>query len=102
MDDEIRVEPFMIKKGNRVGRAAVKFNNPPLKGFHLVGFTICDEPGKGLFVLFPSSKSKSGDKDFNYYFLKPDDPTFVENLEQKILDIYESMVDSVKKEKTPA
>jgi hypothetical protein len=40
---KIKVEPFMIKRGNRVANAAIEFEESDsiLAGFHLVGFTIC-------------------------------------------------------------
>ena len=90
---EIKVEKFLMKQGNRVGKAAIKFTDGILNGFHLVGFTICDDPTKGgLFVLFPATKTagfKEGEKDRNYYFLRPDNSTRIADLETLILDEFE-------------
>lgn len=92
---KIKVERFIMKQGNRVGKAAIEFTEGPLQGFHLVGFTICDDPTKGgLFVLFPSTKTspKDGEKERNYFFLRPDNPNLLHELETAILDIYEGPV----------
>jgi hypothetical protein len=55
---KIKVEPFLMKKGNRVAKAAIEFESQDgfLSGFHMVGFTICDDHEKVLFVLFPASQ----------------------------------------------
>jgi hypothetical protein len=51
VEAKIKVEKFLIKQGIRVGKAAVEFSgDSPLSGFHLVGFTICDDPEKGRYV----------------------------------------------------
>ena len=87
----IKIEKFMFKQGNRVGKAAIEFTDGVLKGFHLVGFTICDDPAKGgLFVLFPSTKTnfKEGEKERNYFFLRAESD-LVWDLGQKILDEYD-------------
>jgi hypothetical protein len=93
---QIKVEPFLMKKGNRVAKAAIEFdaNDGVLAGFHLVGFTICDDDKeKRLFVLFPASivrKDESGvTKPF--FFLRPNTDTDLGKLEGAILDVYESM-----------
>jgi hypothetical protein len=89
----IKVEPFMIKKGNRVGKAAIEFTDGILKGFHLVGFTICDDEKKGLFVLFPASirKSDNGSSQ-TFFFLRPGSDDLIAKLETQILDVFESMI----------
>lgn len=92
---KIKIEPFLMKKGIRVAKAAIEFDNPEeiLSGFHLVGFTICDDPVKGLFVLFPANTVKAEGKETrNYFFLRPDNPILMEKLEAKILDVYEDMI----------
>jgi len=89
----IKVEPFLMKKGNRVAKAAIEFNDGVLKGFHLVGFTICDDKEKGLFVLFPASivnKDEDG-KTKPFFFLRPEKEEDLGILETAILDVYESM-----------
>jgi hypothetical protein len=98
---KIKVEPFLMKKGNRVAKAAIEFESQDsfLNGFHLVGFTICDDREKGLFVLFPASQvaasmgnepSKLVRKTF--FFLRPNSDEQLEKLENLILDTYESMM----------
>lgn len=90
---EIKVEPFLMKKGNRVAKAAIKFNDGVLTGFHMVGFTICDDKEKGLFVLFPASivrKDESGATK-PFFFLRPDKEDDLQKLQDAILDVYESM-----------
>lgn len=94
----LKIETYLIKKrNNRVAKGAVYFekNDGILAGFHLVGFTICDDPEKGLYVMFPASTimDKEGAKR-PYYMLKPDSPELIEKLEKVILDRYESMIDS--------
>ena len=92
----IKVEPFLMKKGNRVAKAAVEFesNDGLLAGFHLVGFTICDDSERGLFVLFPASITKNGPDGQTkpFFFLRPSAENQLEQLETAILDSYESMV----------
>jgi len=91
---KIKVEPFLMKKGNRVAKAAIEFDEIGiLKGFHLVGFTICDDTEKGLFVLFPASitKHSEGEKTKPFFFLRPSGENQLEELEAAILDSYESM-----------
>jgi hypothetical protein len=98
----IKVEPFLMKKGNRVAKGAIDFEDDALlKGFHLVGFTICDDAEKGLFVLFPASIIKrNGDDDKGdgknkpFFFLRPDSDDLIGKLEAAILDVYESMTGS--------
>ena len=94
MDLNIKVEKFLMKQGNRVGKAAIEFKGDgPLSGFHLVGFTICDDPQKGMFVLFPAATTgKKGEADSRpYFFLRPDNPEKLNDLQDKILDVYDSM-----------
>lgn len=90
---KIKVEPFLMKKGNRVAKAAVEFDEAgALNGFHLVGFTICDDAEKGLFVLFPAANTKDKDgKTRTFFFLRPNGDGKLEKLEGAILDVYESM-----------
>lgn len=90
----IKVEPFLMKKGNRVAKAAVEFTDGILAGFHLVGFTICDDSEKGLFVLFPAVTQRNtdaGEKGRTFFFLRPSADGDIEKLEGLILDVYESM-----------
>lgn len=98
---KIKVMPFLSKKGNRVGKAAIEFldeTDGPMKGGQLIGFTICDDAEKGLFVLFPCSLVKREAQDGSmrtdtkpYFFLRPLDDEFLHRLESAILDVYESM-----------
>lgn len=92
---KIKVEPFLMKKGNRVAKAAIEFdsNDDVLAGFHMVGFTICDDKEKGVFVLFPASivrKDESGATK-PFFFLRPSTDEDLGRLEDAIIDIYESM-----------
>lgn len=92
----IKVEPFLIKKGNKVAKAAIEFETTDglLAGFHLVGFTICDDSEKGLFVLFPASITKRNDTNETnkpFFFLRPSADDQLGKLESSILDTYESM-----------
>jgi len=92
---QIKVMPFLTKKGNRVAKAAIEFSSDTdgfMRGCQLVGFTICDEPEKGLFVLFPCSLVKREQDTKPYFFLRPLTETFLSDLESAILDTYESMV----------
>ena len=99
MEMKIKVEKFLMKQGIRVGKAAIEFTgDSPLKGFHLVGFTICDDPQKGRFVMFPMAKTnptnKSGQKEENgrnFFFLRPDNPVLLDDLQNAILDVYDSL-----------
>lgn len=92
---KIKVEPFLMKKGNRVAKAAIEFESSDsfMAGFHMVGFTICDDNDKGLFVLFPSSIITNGSdgKKKPFFFLRPSSEGQISQLETKILDVYESM-----------
>ncbi|SRR5258706_14824591 len=90
---KIKVEPFLMKKGNRVAKAAIEFEEGLLAGFHLVGFTICDDAEKGMFVLFPSSVITNGPdgKKKPFFFLRPSKDDQISELETKILDVYDSM-----------
>jgi hypothetical protein len=93
---KIKVEPFLMKKGNRVAKVAIEFddNDSFLAGFHLVGFTVCDDEVKGLFVLFPASISKTTERSESkpFFFLRPSSESQVGKLESLILDQYESMM----------
>jgi hypothetical protein len=88
---KIKVMPFLSKKGNRVAKAAIEFSDGALKGFQLVGFTICDDAEKGLFVLFPSSIVKREESTKPYFFLRPSEDGALDRLQDAILDVYESM-----------
>lgn len=88
---KVKVEPFLMKKGNRVAKAAIEFEEGFLKGFHLVGFTICDDKEKGLFVLFPASIIKRQEETKPFFFLRPESEEQIGQLESLILDTYESM-----------
>ena len=90
---KIKVEPFLMKKGNRVAKAAIEFNDGVLEGFHMVGFTICDDKEKGLFVLFPASIVRKDENGATkpFFFLRPDNDEALGKLESAILDVYESM-----------
>jgi len=88
---KIKVEPFLMKKGNRVAKAAIEFEEGFLTGFHLVGFTICDDEQKGLFVLFPASIVKRNDETKPFFFLRPLQEEQIGELESLILDVYDSM-----------
>ena len=92
---KIKVEPYLIKRGNKIAKAAVEFddNDGFLAGFHLLGFTICEDHEGQLFVLFPASITKSPDKPNKaYFFLKPDNDTRLHALETVILDKYDEMM----------
>ena len=83
-----------MRKGLKVAKGAIEFDNDTLlEGFHLVGFTICDDPQKGLYVLFPSSLSKNQQgENKQYFFLRPSSPSLIDRLESKIIDAYEDMI----------
>lgn len=94
---KIKVEPFLMKKGNRVAKAAIEFelSDSFLAGFHLVGFTVCDDREKGLFVLFPASIINGATRDKAnkpFFFLRPNNDEQLGKLESLILDQYESMM----------
>lgn len=90
---QIKVEPFLMKKGNRVAKAAIAFDSGVLAGFHMIGFTICDDKEKGLFVLFPASIVRKDENGATkpFFFLRPNSEEDLAKLEEAILDIYESM-----------
>lgn len=99
---KIKVEKFLMKQGNRVGKAAIQFgenDDPLLRGFHLLGFTICDDDQKGMFVLFPAAitdkkdvrKGQETEKNRPYFFLRPESPELLDKLQDAILDVYDSM-----------
>lgn len=86
-----------MKKGNRVAKAAIEFESTDgvLANFHLIGFTICDDSEKGLFILFPASivKNKNDDKNTKpFFFLRPNDDSQLARLESAILDVYDEMI----------
>lgn len=90
-----------MKKGVKVAKAAIEFNDvgSPLEGFHLVGFTICDDPYKGLYVLFPANTFREeGKESRTYFFLRPSDSSQLEKLQDAIIDAYEAMIDVVVKD----
>lgn len=89
---KIKVEPFLMKKGNRVAKAAIEFEEGCLKGFHLVGFTICNDKEKGQFVLFPASIVKRDEETKPFFFLRPENDEQIGQLEELILDTYDSMM----------
>lgn len=89
---KIKVEPFLMKKGNRVAKAAIEFDEGVLAGFHMVGFTICDDKEKGMFVLFPSSEIRKGEESKPFFFLRPSNDKQLGDLESAILDVYDSMM----------
>lgn len=89
---KIKVEPFLMKKGNRVAKAAIEFDSGVLAGFHLVGFTICDDPQKGLFILFPASIVKKNEDNKPFFFLRPSADNLLDKLQDDILDVYDSMI----------
>lgn len=100
MEAKIKVEKFLMKQGIRVGKAAIEFSGDgPLNGFHLVGFTICDDKDKGKFVMFPMSKTNPSNKggkeegytSRNFFFLRPDKPERLDELQDAILDVYDDM-----------
>lgn len=92
---KIKVEPFLMKRGNRLGNAAIEFEATDgiLAGFQLVGFTICDDAEKGLFVLFPASTviNHMAETKKTFFFLRPSNDEQLGKLESLILDQYESM-----------
>lgn len=89
----IKVEPYLIKKGNRVAKAAIEFEKDDgvLAGFHLVGFTICEDADKGMFLLFPASIVKKNDDSKPFFFLRPSTDDLLQKLQDAILDVYDSM-----------
>lgn len=108
---KIKIEPFLIKKGNKVAKAAIEFEKSDgfLAGFLLVGFTICNDPSKdngGLYVLFPTSIAYKTSSDSNienpaknnriatkpFFFLRPGNDEQLGKLESLILDTYENMI----------
>jgi hypothetical protein len=97
---KIKVEPFLIKKGNRIAKAAIEFEKGDsiLAGFHLVGFTICDDAEKGLFVLFPASMTNysrnknDSESSKPFFFLRPSTDSQLDDLQDQILDVYDSMM----------
>lgn len=106
MPVKIKVEKFLMRQGIRVGKAALEFSGEDvgaLDGFHLVGFTICHDPARGIFVMFPMSKTnpsiKSGGKEEgytsrNFFFLRPDAPERLDDLQTAIIDVYLSLESS--------
>jgi hypothetical protein len=84
-----------MKKGNRVAKAAIEFeeHDYPLPGFHLVGFTICDDKEKGMFVLFPASIVRRDENGATkpFFFLRPNSDEDLDKLQEAILDVYDGM-----------
>lgn len=92
---KIKIEPFLMRKGNKLAKAAIEFEQTDglLAGWHLVGFTICEDAERGLFVLFPASITKSPtESNKTYFFLRPKNDEQLGILENLILDTYESMI----------
>lgn len=91
---KIKVEPFLMKKGNRVAKAAISFDSGVLAGFHLVGFTITHDKERGLEVMFPSSivRREENGATKPFWFLRPDKMEDLDRLEDEILDVYNSMI----------
>jgi hypothetical protein len=94
----LKVEKFLMRQGIRVGKGAIEFKGEgPLDGFHLVGFTICDDPQKGMFVMFPMAKTGIGDatkgkgESRNFFFLRPDKPERLDTLQEQIIDVFLSL-----------
>lgn len=86
-----------MKKGNRIAKGAIEFEESDgiLAGFHLVGFTICEDEKQALFVMFPASTAKGLTKEENktFFFLRPNrGMEQIEKLESLILDAYDDMV----------
>lgn len=95
----IKVEPFLMKKGNRVAKGAIEFDSTNesealLSNFQLVGFTICEDKEKGLFVLFPASIVKKNEESKPFFFLRPKTEDALSKLESAILDVYDDMTKS--------
>lgn len=92
-----------MKRGNKLAKAAIEFESIDgiLAGFHLVGFTICEDEKKELFVFFPASISKTLDDKRNqtFFFLRPENPEQLSVLESLILDKYEDVISSFSKPK---
>jgi hypothetical protein len=91
---KIKVEVFLMKQGNRVGKAAIEFTDGPLAGFNMVGFTICDDGEKGIYVLFPAAiagNKEKGESTRPYFFLRPNNPSDLDRLQTDILDLYDSI-----------
>jgi hypothetical protein len=92
MDVVIKVEKFLFKQGNRVGKAAIEFKGDNiLSGFHLMGFTICDD-GQKIYVMMPAAVTKKeGEKPHSFYFLRTNNPDLLDKLQDAILDEFDSM-----------
>ncbi len=95
---KIKIEPFLRKIGNRVAKAAIEFESGDsfLSGFLLVGFTVCDDVEKGLFVLFPASisaKTSNPNSGKAFFFLRPSNDEQLGKLESLIIDEYERMIE---------
>lgn len=99
MDMKIKVEKFLMPQGIRVGKAAIEFTGDgPLAGFHLVGFTICDDAKKGMkYVMFPMAKPLSNRNEEpstrNFYFLR-NEPEKLDELQDAILDVYDNICEN--------
>ena len=92
----------MIKKGNRLASAAIEFESQDslLAGYHLLGFTICEDVEKNeIFVLFPSNTTidkRTGEKR-TFLLLRPENRDLIQQLEDQIINVYESMVEKLAK-----
>jgi hypothetical protein len=100
---KIKVEKFLMKQGVRVGKAAIEFSGEemgPLNGFHMVGFTICDDGVKAKYVMMPMAKTNSFSpvkkeevSTRNFFFLRADDVK-LNDLQNAILDVYDSICEN--------
>lgn len=101
LEVKIKVEKFLMRQGIRVGKAALEFTGEgPLNGFHMVGFTICENEQK-RYVMFPMSKTIPGNgvkkeqySERNFFFLRPDRPELLDELQTSILDVYEGICEN--------
>jgi hypothetical protein len=91
----IKIETFLIKRGNKLANAAVEFGRDDgiLAGLSLTGFTICVDDNDELFVLFPNIpiERKDGEKRV-FFLLKPTDGNMdlIDGLEEKVLEAFEN------------
>lgn len=90
----IKVEHFLSKRKNRVGKAIIEFepSDGILADFNLIGFSICENEKQELYVQFPASINEAeGNQPKSFYFLRPRNPKAIEELENKILDVYDKV-----------
>lgn len=98
MECKIKIEKFLMKQGVRVGKGALEFSGGGyLDGFHLVGFTICDDGVKEKYVMFPMAKTntfsaqkRDEDTSRNFFFLRAS-PEKLDELQTAILDAYDGL-----------